>query len=53
MTRSVEQERKMAEAEKESLKYLHHGQVTGMKSEAAEDMFASGLDKDAHGSEMQ
>ena len=53
MSMTAEQERKKHEAEKESLRYQRHGFVNGMRSETAEPMFASGLDHDAHGSEMQ
>jgi hypothetical protein len=53
MTMSPEQTRKKMEAEKESMHYQKHAFVNGMKSEAAEPMFNSGLDHDAHGSEMQ
>ena len=53
MTMSPEQARKKMEAEKESKHYQMHANVDKMVSETAEPMFADGLDKDAHGSEMQ
>jgi hypothetical protein len=50
---SPEQERKKAEAEKESMHYLKHATVDGMNSKFTEPMFSSGLDHDAHGPELQ
>ena len=53
MSMSAEQERKKAEAERESLRYQQHAFVNGMRSDKSEPMFASGLDHEAHGVELE